>query len=266
MLIDWFTVIAQVVNFLILVYLLKRFLYKPILEAIDAREKRVAAQLQEAADQKKEAADQHQKFQQLHEELDKNKESLITAAKKEAETEHQRLLESARKEYNELRSHLHESIEKEQASLGRDLRQRVQNEVFEIARKMLADLANSSLEAQIINVFIQKIQTLNNQEKAQLMGAFQAADGPMTVQSAFQLTPAQQSSIEQTIISQTRMAASLEFLPATEQISGIELSANGYKITWSIADYLDSLEKRIKGLTENLQNNQHKPEPTLHEN
>jgi F-type H+-transporting ATPase subunit b len=38
MLIDWFTVGAQVLNFLILVWLLKRFLYKPILDAIDARE------------------------------------------------------------------------------------------------------------------------------------------------------------------------------------------------------------------------------------
>lgn len=263
MLIDWFTVIAQVVNFLILVYLLKRFLYKPILEAIDAREKRIAAQLQEAADQKKEAADQHQKFQQLHEELDKNKESLIVVAKKEAETEHQRLLESARKEYDELRSHLHESIKKEQASLGRDLKQRVQREVFAIARKVLADLANTSLETQIINVFIQKLQALNRDEKAQLMAALQPADGPMTVRSTFQMTSAQQTNIEQAIKSQNGVAASLEFLPATEQISGIELSANGYKITWSIADYLDSLEKRISGLTEEMQNN--KPEPNMHE-
>jgi F-type H+-transporting ATPase subunit b len=37
MLIDWFTVGAQVLNFLILVWLLKRFLYGPILDAIDAR-------------------------------------------------------------------------------------------------------------------------------------------------------------------------------------------------------------------------------------
>jgi hypothetical protein len=48
MLIDWFTVGAQIVNFLILVWLLKRFLYKPILDAIDAREKRIAAELADA--------------------------------------------------------------------------------------------------------------------------------------------------------------------------------------------------------------------------
>ena len=43
MLIDWFTVSAQAVNFLILVWLMKRYLYQPILVAIDAREKRIAA-------------------------------------------------------------------------------------------------------------------------------------------------------------------------------------------------------------------------------
>jgi F-type H+-transporting ATPase subunit b len=48
MLIDWFTVGAQVVNFLILVWLMKRFLYKPILHAIDAREKRIAKELADA--------------------------------------------------------------------------------------------------------------------------------------------------------------------------------------------------------------------------
>ena len=48
MLIDWFTVAAQALNFLILVWLMKRFLYKPILNAIDAREKLIAKELADA--------------------------------------------------------------------------------------------------------------------------------------------------------------------------------------------------------------------------
>lgn len=55
MLIDWFTVAAQAVNFLVLVWLLKRFLYKPILGAMDAREQRIASQLRQAEAEKAEA-------------------------------------------------------------------------------------------------------------------------------------------------------------------------------------------------------------------
>ena len=49
MLFDWFTFGAQTLNFLVLVWLMKRFLYKPILNAIDAREKRIALALADAA-------------------------------------------------------------------------------------------------------------------------------------------------------------------------------------------------------------------------
>ena len=56
MLIDWFTVLAQIVNFLILVALMKRFLYGPLVAAIDAREQSIDTRLAEAARKEREAA------------------------------------------------------------------------------------------------------------------------------------------------------------------------------------------------------------------
>ena len=73
MLIDWFTVIAQVVNFLILVWLLKRFLYRPILDAIDAREKRIALALADADAKKVEAEKERDAFQQKNEAFDQQR-------------------------------------------------------------------------------------------------------------------------------------------------------------------------------------------------
>ena len=62
MLIDWFTVGAQVLNFLILVWLMKRFLYQPILRAIDAREERIAKELADAQARRIEAQKEHDEF------------------------------------------------------------------------------------------------------------------------------------------------------------------------------------------------------------
>ena len=70
MLIDWFTVGAQALNFIILVWLLKRFLYKPILNAIDAREKRIAGALADANQKKVEAQKERDLFQHKNEEFD----------------------------------------------------------------------------------------------------------------------------------------------------------------------------------------------------
>ena len=77
MLIDWFTVIAQIVNFLILVWLLQRFLYRPILDAIDAREKRIAAALTEAEANKEEAQKERDAFQHQNEEFSRQRASLL---------------------------------------------------------------------------------------------------------------------------------------------------------------------------------------------
>lgn len=71
MLIDWFTVGAQALNFLILVWLMKRFLYRPVLNAIDAREKRIATQIAEAEAKEAAANQQRDEFQHKNDEFDK---------------------------------------------------------------------------------------------------------------------------------------------------------------------------------------------------
>ena len=80
MLIDWFTVSAQAINFLILVWLLKRFLYRPVLAAIDAREKRIAQQLESAAKQQAEARAERDDFQRRSNALDQEREKILHAA------------------------------------------------------------------------------------------------------------------------------------------------------------------------------------------
>src|SRR6202167_2371189 len=96
MLVNWFTVAAQAINFLILVWLLKRFLYKPILNAIDEREKGIATQLAAAQATKAEAQHEHDDFQQKNETFDRERAALMKKAADEAQTERQRLLDEAR--------------------------------------------------------------------------------------------------------------------------------------------------------------------------
>src|ERR1700679_1617617 len=98
MLIDWFTVAAQAVNFLVLVWLLKRFLYKPVLAAIDERGKRIASPLQDAEKKKAEALKEQTDFQHRNEEFDQQRIGLLSEATKAAKTERDKLMEASRKD------------------------------------------------------------------------------------------------------------------------------------------------------------------------
>ena len=97
MLIDWFTVVAQAVNFIILVWLLKHFLYKPILDAIDAREKRIEMELAAADAKKAEALKERDTFLRKNEAFDEQRAALLSAAETEANVERRRLLDEARR-------------------------------------------------------------------------------------------------------------------------------------------------------------------------
>ena len=244
MLIDWFTVIAQIVNFLILVWLLKRFLYQPILNAIDAREQRIATQIAESQKTATEAQQQQAEYLRKNTEFDQQRATLLSEANAAAESAHQALLNDARNEANALRDKFQTALQHEQQRMQQAILQRTQQQIFELTRKTLTDLADTSLEQQMIAVFIRRLGELSDAERAQLQ------IGSPTVRSAFDLTSAQQTDITaalQNLAVGANLFARPSFITDPNCISGIELNVDGHKLTWSVASYLNDLEHSVAG-------------------
>jgi len=246
MIIDWFTVIAQVINFLILVWLLRRFLYKPVLKAIAEREKKITAQIREAEVQKKEAQKEKEDFQQRNNEFQQQRKTMFSDAEEEAETERNKLLNDARKEYENLRDSLQQTIKNEERRLMLEISRRAQDEVFAITRKLLADLADTSLEEKIAQSFISRMQKLSDEEKKKFHTLVASvADPTVFIQSGFALSSQQQADIGNLVKKFTPVNVKLDFQTAPNKIKGIELITNGYKISWSIDEYLTTIERNI---------------------
>ena len=248
MLIDWFTVGAQSLNFLILVWLMKRFLYKPILNAIDAREKRIAKELADADTKKAEAQKDRDEFAHKNEEFDQQRATLLKKATDEAQAERQRLLNEARQASDALNAKRMETMRSDANNLNQAIRRRTEQEVFAIVRKALTDLATTSLEERLGEVFTRRLRELNADAKARLGNALKTMSAPALVRSAFDL-PAEQRAAIQNALNETFSAEiHVRFEIAPELISGIELTANGQKAAWSIADYLTSMQEGVDEL------------------
>ena len=248
MLIDWFTVGAQVVNFLILVWLLKRFLYRPILNAIDVREKRIAAELADAAAKQTGAQKERDEFQHKNEEFDRQRAALLRQATNEAKAERQRLLDDAREAAADLSAKRQETLRNDAHNLNQAISRRTQQEVFAIARKALMDLATTSLEECLAEVFIRRLQEMDGKTKADLTAALKTASNPALVRSAFDLPAEQRAAIQKALNEAFSGEIHVRFATAPDLVSGIELTTNGHKVAWSIADYLMSLEKAVVDL------------------
>ena len=257
MLIDWFTVGAQAINFLILVWLMKHFLYKPILNAIDAREKLIATELADAAAKKAEAQKEHEEFQHKNEEFDQQRAGLLSKATDEAKAERQRLLDEARKAADALSAKRQETLRNDAHNLSQAISHRTQQEVFAITRKALTDLATTSLEERVGEVFTRRLREMDGKAKETLGAALKTAPEPAVVRSAFDLPKDQRAAIQNAVNETFSADIHLRFETEPDLVSGIELTANGQKVAWSIADYLASLEKGVGELLKE----QNKPEP-----
>jgi F-type H+-transporting ATPase subunit b len=248
MLIDWFTVCAQALNFLILVWLMRRLLYKPILQAIDAREKKIAKELADADAQKAEAHKERDEFQHKNEEFDEERAALLTKATDEAKARGQQLVDDAQKESDASRAKAREALFSEQRNLGDEITRRTREEVFAIARKTLADLSSTSLEERMVDVFVHKLRAMDGKERDDLKSAFGAASSTAVVRSAFDLPAPQRTTVEEALKETLAIQPPVNFQTAPDLVSGIELTANGRKIAWSIGDYLKSLDNGVGAL------------------
>jgi F-type H+-transporting ATPase subunit b len=253
MLIDWFTVVAQVVNFLILVWLLKRFLYRPILNAIDAREKRIELALLDADAKKAEAEQEREVFQHKNGEFDQQRAALLDQARDEAKAERLRLLDEARQAADVLIAKRQEAQRIDARNLSQAISHRTRQEVFAIARKALTDLAGISLEERMCEVFARRVREMDDRTKAGFAialksAALKSASAPAIVRSAFDLPAEQRAAIQSAVNETFAGEIHLRFETEPDLVSGIELATDGQKMAWSIADYLVSMEKVVDEL------------------
>jgi F-type H+-transporting ATPase subunit b len=248
--IDWFTVGAQILNFLVLVWILKRFLYQPVLRAIAERQARVDGVLADAASLKEKAVTELAKLEGERSELEDTRKAAMLQAQTDAEAERQRLIAEARTEFDTARARWRSALQREQDAFHREISEQAQREVMEIADKLLRDLADADLQEKILGKFLGLMANLDETEKATLRDALRnSGTESATVRSAFEL-PEERREVLATAV----RAIVGEGVPVVFEVKpslgcGIEVGVDGHKIAWTLEDYLRSLDAWVRGLS-----------------
>lgn len=240
--IDWFTFGAQIVNFLILAALLKKFLYGPIINAMDDREQRIAARLEEAGQKKREAEQEAETYRQQRREFDEQTEGMLAEARRTADDRREELLREARQAVQRTKQEWYSGLKRQQQSLLREIRTETGGKAVQIAHHALRELADKELEDEIVRTFLGQIDRLEPQKRQALAEAMSKADGQVIVRTAFDVSDQSRRRIQDVLRDKLGADSAVGFKTAEELICGIELKAGGRKIGWSFQDFLESLE------------------------
>jgi len=242
-LINWFTVIAQIVNFLILVFLLKYFLYDRIVKAMDEREQRIQLRLKEAEEKKQEADQEARSYLEKNRDLDAKREEMLAQAKKEVDARRKELTREARQAVTKQRSVWLETIQRDKKSFVQDLRKMAGNQVYTIARKAFRDLADADVEERTINAFLVHLKGMSKKTREALATSIKESGKQVIVRSPFEIPARMREKITGSLHRHIADGIEIRYEVASELIMGVELKIGGHKIAWSLQDYLDTLEE-----------------------
>jgi F-type H+-transporting ATPase subunit b len=247
MLIDWFTVVAQIINFLILLFLLHRFLYKPILKTIDKRQDQMAARWHAATEAQEEAEAEARQHRQAQRELDEQREQILRDARAEAAEIHHRELKQAREEVAQKREQWQDALSHEQQSILANLQEQFGQQVIAIVRRVLHDIAHADLAQQAVQAFQHKLQDLDDETRQAMADAFAENDQPITVQTSHELPEACREALQQSLrANQVLDGQAIHFDVSSDLLFGIRLQNDAYDLAWSAEDYLQDLEKTVR--------------------
>lgn len=243
--INWVTVAAQIVNFLLLVWLLQKFLYGPVVKAMARREEQVLKRKTDAEAEKEAAAKAHQALDAARAQLAADRETLLAEARKEAEKLRREIEGEARSETDAMRRAWFDQLASEQDEFLTDIRQKGADAIVDACRAALKGLADESLEQKIVTTFTDKLESIPAASWTKITEAAQRHGGEVKIESAFPLAVEDQLRISESLHKVLGPAVGIGFAESGDLVAGIRLRADSQIIEWSFNSYLEQLASRM---------------------
>jgi F-type H+-transporting ATPase subunit b len=238
---DWITVSAQIINFLVLVWLLKRFLYQPVLNIMANREALITERLKIAATREQAADEKQLQYQNQADELNRKRDEFLGDTREQAQLEKLQLMEQAREEVSESRAHWQRQTYQEKEEFLKSLQRNALDSIQTISRKALADLADAELEERIVDVFIKRLKALDEASHK----ALSTIPGPVNILTSFELAPNVRGRLTRAVHEHIAAGLDIDYNTSEDLVCGISLTAGGRRLAWNMADYLAQLSSRV---------------------
>jgi F-type H+-transporting ATPase subunit b len=241
--IKWFEIIAQIVNFFILLFILQKLFYKPVMKSMQERQQRIS-DLQNEADGKMNEADHLIKtYQQKLAEWEANKEIKMAAASSEAQEKKEALILIYREEAEQKRVDYFNEVTEEEERFLHELRTVLGQSAVTIAAEILSTIAKEDLDGKIFTAFMEKIQAL---DREMLQQEIKSTEDKIILISATPLIKAQRNQLETALREKLDNFGAISYVVDENLIQGFELNLRSLTVHTNMNHYLEEAEANIQ--------------------
>lgn len=241
MAIDAFTLVAQVVNFLVLLFLLRAFLFRPVQRVMAERERRIAEEHAAAERARSEAETEAQALRDERESLVARRRERVAELERELERTRLERLDAVRAEAEAARASWRTDLERSRRDTANELRRLAPSLLADALRRSWRALADEDLEARAVTTFARHLAGLDDATRAALGAA--AAVGPLAVATAFEPTREQREALTSALTGVLGVAAEVAFERDPELVAGVALRVGDLRVGWSVDDHVSGLSR-----------------------
>jgi F-type H+-transporting ATPase subunit b len=210
------SVALQIINFLVLAWLLGRFLFKPVAKVIDARQKEIEARLGEVAAERERAREAEAKHEAARAAVAAEARREIDEARRRGEQEAHVIREEAERKVREHFERVRAELAAERARALGEVRTQATELAIAIAERLLAEVtARPGLLAGVM-------QSVSDPEQKRMM-AQQLDDGRVDVVSASPLADAEQQRLRAWLAELAGRPVDASFQVDPSLLAGVEL-------------------------------------------
>ncbi len=240
---SWWTFALQTANFLILVWLLQRFLFKPVSAIVARRKEEIARGLSEASAEKQEALHLKQALQAERATIETERQKAIDEQRALMAIERAKMLDEARGQAKEICDQARKRIAEERSAAAEELFSRTIELAASLSERLLRELALPSIERPFLNRVIDYLDRLPEQERAALISHLGA--NTLFVTTAHQLGADEEARWREQLEKRIGNSATIRFRADPELIAGAEITFPHAILKFSWRDSLDTAAREI---------------------
>lgn len=236
---NWSTFLLEVINFLVLVWILKRFLYRPVLSVLEKRRQNIEQSLNEATDRHTKALELEQQYKKRLDEWALEKQQLGDALQLEIQTEKTKRLEQLQ---TELTSEREKTAVVEQRHLEESLRQyqhTAHQQAARFASHLLSAVASEELEARLFDLLIKTFDELDEERQEVLLNACNTSSEAITVTSSYNLSDAQHQQLEDKLCTLCGQSVKIKYVQDPQLLAGLRILIGASVLSMNLQDELN---------------------------
>jgi F-type H+-transporting ATPase subunit b len=237
---NWSTFLLEILNFLVLVWILKRFLYRPVMAILETRREKIEQTLKQASTLRTEADSLQQQYQGRLNDWALEKQHLLESLQQEIQTEKTKRLEQLQTEL---------SIEREKADAIEQRHKKETLKHFQLqahaqgarfAARLLNAVAGPELESRLFDLLLKTFDELDEERLTTLRNACESSAGNITLTSAYPLLDEQQKLLQQKLSALCEEASiNINYMEDTSLVAGLRICIGGWVLRINLQDELN---------------------------